>query len=128
MLLGNLTITLNPFFHPRPFSPSTSMDVTLYPYRVNRSDSILRRPTTKRISFSRDDAARVSAERFTVFCSGSDRPDTYVCTTQAYADSEYKELLQSAGFTSVQRRVSPADAEPDDGAGLVMITAVASAP
>jgi len=75
-----------------------------------------------------DDAARVSAERFTVFCSGSDRADTYVCTTQAYADSEYKELLQSAGFTSVQRRLSPADAEPDDGAGLLMITAVASAP
>jgi SAM-dependent methyltransferase len=75
-----------------------------------------------------DGAARVSAERFTVFCSGSDRPDTYVCTTQAYTDSEYEELLQSAGFTSVQRRVSPADAELDDGAGLLMITAVASAP
>jgi len=75
-----------------------------------------------------DGAARASAERFTVFCSGSDRPDTYVCTTQAYTDSEYTELLESAGFTSIQRRVSPADAEPNAGAGLVMITAAAPAP
>jgi len=75
-----------------------------------------------------DEAARVSAERFTVFGSGSDRPETYVCTTQAYSDSEYMQLLQSAGFTSIRRQVSPADAGPDDGAGLVMITAVAPAP
>jgi SAM-dependent methyltransferase len=73
------------------------------------------------------EASRVSAQRFTVFRSGSDRPDTYVCTTQAYLDSEYSEMLQWAGFTSVQRRVSPADAEPGDSAGLVMFTAVASA-
>jgi SAM-dependent methyltransferase len=75
-----------------------------------------------------DDAARVSAERFTVFGSGSDRPDTYVCTTQAYTDAEYEKLLRSAGFSSIQRRVSPADAEADNSAGLMMITAVASAP
>ncbi|MBN2566296.1 MAG: class I SAM-dependent methyltransferase [Candidatus Eisenbacteria bacterium] len=75
-----------------------------------------------------DDEARVSAERFTVFCSGSDSPDTYICTTQAYTDSEYDELLVSAGLSSVQRRVSPADAGSDAGAGLVMITAVAPVP
>lgn len=75
-----------------------------------------------------DETLRVSAQRFTVFCSGSDRPDTYVCTTQAYADSEYDELLESAGFTSIQRRVSPADAQADAGGGLVIITAAAPAP
>lgn len=69
-----------------------------------------------------DDTSRVSAERFTVFRSGSDGPDTYVCSTQAYADSEYDKLLESAGFASVQRRVSPADAQADAGGGLVMIT------
>jgi len=75
-----------------------------------------------------DDKSRVSAERFTVFCSSSDRPDTYVCTTQAYADSEYDGLLESAGFISIQRRVSPADAQADAGGGLVVITAVAPVP
>lgn len=75
-----------------------------------------------------DDAARVSAVRFTVFRSNSDHPATYVCTTQAYADSEHDELLESAGFTSVQRRLSPADAQADAGGGLVIITAVAPAP
>ena len=75
-----------------------------------------------------DEGNRVSAERFTVFCESSDRPETYVCTTQAYADSEYDGLLESAGFTSVRRRVSPADAEAEAGAGLVMIVAEAPAP
>ncbi|MGD8727994.1 MAG: class I SAM-dependent methyltransferase [Gemmatimonadales bacterium] len=74
-----------------------------------------------------DDASRVSAERFTVFCSGSERPATYVCTTQAYTDAEYEELLESAGFASLERRVSPADGEADAGAGLMMITAAAPA-
>jgi SAM-dependent methyltransferase len=74
-----------------------------------------------------DDTSRASAERFTVFRSGSDGPDTYVCTTQAYADSEYGKLLESAGFASVQRRVSPADAQADAGGGLVLITAAAPA-
>ena len=64
----------------------------------------------------------MSAERFTVFRGGSDGPDTYVCTTQAYADSEYDKLLESAGFASIQRRVSPADAQADAGRGMVMIT------
>lgn len=68
---------------------------------------------------------RVSAERFTVFHEDSDRPDTYVCTTQAYTDSEYDALLESAGFSSVRRRASPGDAEADAGAGLVTIIAVA---
>jgi SAM-dependent methyltransferase len=75
-----------------------------------------------------DDTSRVSAERFAVFRSGSDGPETYVCTTQAYADSEYDELLESAGFTSIRRRVSPADAQADAGDGLVMMTAAAPAP
>jgi SAM-dependent methyltransferase len=74
-----------------------------------------------------DETSRVSAERFTVFRSGSDRPDTYVCTTQGYTDSEYGELLESAGFVSIRRRVSPADAQADAGGGLVMITAEAPA-
>jgi SAM-dependent methyltransferase len=75
-----------------------------------------------------DSAARVSAERFTVFRSGSNRPDTYVCTTQAYSDSEYDELLESAGFSQIRRRVSPADAEANVGGGLTMMTAVSPAP
>jgi len=74
-----------------------------------------------------DGASRISAERFTVFRSGRDRPDTYVCTTQAYADSEYDELLESAGFSSIRRQVSPADARADAGSGLVIITAARTA-
>jgi SAM-dependent methyltransferase len=70
----------------------------------------------------------VSAERFTVFCEDSDRPDTYVCTTQGYSDSEYDALLKSAGFDSPQRRVSPADSESEVGGGLLMVTAVTPAP
>ncbi len=73
-----------------------------------------------------DDVARVSVERFTVFCHDSDRPDTYVCTTQAYADSEYNGLLHSAGFLPTRWRVSPADSAQDESSALVMITAVAS--
>jgi SAM-dependent methyltransferase len=75
-----------------------------------------------------DGAVRASAERFTVFCSGSDRPRTFVCTTQAYTASAYEERLESAGFTSIQSRVSPADTESDAGAALMMITAAAPAP
>jgi SAM-dependent methyltransferase len=67
--------------------------------------------------------SRVSAERFTVFRGGSAGPDTYVCTTQAYADSEYDKLLESAGFASVRRRVSRTDAQADAEVGLVVITA-----
>jgi len=80
------------------------------------------------VDYAWDDNARVAAARFTVFRGGSDRPDTYLSTTQAYVDSEYVELLESAGFTSVQRRVSPADAQVDAGDGFVIITAVAPAP
>jgi hypothetical protein len=70
-----------------------------------------------------NDSARVSAQRFTVYHAGSEKPDTYVCTTQAYTDSALDALLGSAGFTSVQRRVSRADEKADAGDGLVMITA-----
>jgi SAM-dependent methyltransferase len=55
-------------------------------------------------------------------------PETYVCTTQAYTDLECDALLESAGFTSVQRQTSPADAEAKAGTGLMMITAVAPGP
>lgn len=75
-----------------------------------------------------DAAGRASAERFTVFRGGSGGSDTYVCTTQAYADREYDDLLESAGFISIRRRTSPADAHADAGGGLVMITALAPAP
>jgi hypothetical protein len=75
-----------------------------------------------------DDATRVSAERFTVFVAGSDHPDTYVCTTQAYADAEYEELLKSAGFASVRRWGAPDDVPADADNGLVIITAEAPAP
>jgi hypothetical protein len=75
-----------------------------------------------------DERDHVSAERFTVFHEISGRPETYVCTTQAYSDSDYDALLKSAGFASVQRRGSPADAEAEPGVALMMITAVAPVP
>ena len=43
-------------------------------------------------------------------------------------DVEYEELLVSAGFASVQRRVSSADIQADAGGGLVVITAEAPTP
>lgn len=75
-----------------------------------------------------DDVTRASAERFTVFRSSRSESDTHVCTTQAYTDSEYDELLESAGFVSIHRCISPADAQADAGVGLMMITAEAPAP
>ena len=75
-----------------------------------------------------DPGLRASAERFTVFRGGRSKPDTHVCTTQAYADSEYDRLLDSSGLVSIQRRVSSADAQADAGGGLLMITAEAPAP
>ena len=75
-----------------------------------------------------DDTSRVSTERFIVFFSGSDRFETYVCTTQAYTDTEYDDLLASAGFTSIRRRISPADVQADAGGGLVIITAMVPVP
>jgi len=75
-----------------------------------------------------DDDARVSAERFTVYRDGSGRPETYVCTTQAYAWPEYQELLASTGFTSVRKRISAADAASPGESGLMVITAAVSVP
>lgn len=71
-----------------------------------------------------DEAGRTSAERYTVLRASSNQVDTYVCTTQAYTDSEYVNLLVSAGFISVQRPPTPVDAQVDVGGGLVMITAM----
>jgi SAM-dependent methyltransferase len=75
-----------------------------------------------------DECDHVSAERFTVFHEHSGLLETYVCTTQAYTDLECDALLESAGFTSLRRQTSPADAEAKAGTGLMMITAVAPGP
>jgi SAM-dependent methyltransferase len=70
-----------------------------------------------------DDVAMASAERFTVFRVNADGPETYVCSTQAYSDREYEEVLAAAGFSAVRRRNGPADAGADTGGGLLMMTA-----
>ncbi|MBD3367150.1 MAG: methyltransferase domain-containing protein [Candidatus Eisenbacteria bacterium] len=75
-----------------------------------------------------DETARASAERFTVFRSSCSAPDTYVCTTRAYTDSEYDDLLKLPGFVSIQRLDPEAETQSDAGQGLLMITAEAPAP
>ncbi len=50
--------------------------------------------------------SRAATERYFVVALGSGEVASYVNTTQAYADGEYVDALQRAGFTEVERHLS----------------------
>ncbi|MDH3591293.1 MAG: class I SAM-dependent methyltransferase [Planctomycetota bacterium] len=69
---------------------------------------------------------RAATERYFVAEPPATDVATYVCTTQAYADDEYRAMLRDAGFTRVSIHASLAGAHAASESGLVVSVARAS--
>jgi SAM-dependent methyltransferase len=67
--------------------------------------------------------ARAATERFHVLSLETGEITSMVCTTQAYSDAEYTELLRQAGFAEVEQYETLAGDLPDDDSGLIVLVA-----